>query len=69
MGAVLPPGFDAQIDAYLAYLTAQRRASAHTLNAYRRELRRLATLADGAAPEAIDTARIRRLAATLHAGG
>ena len=69
MGAVLPPGFDAQIDAYLAYLTAQRRASVHTLNAYRRELCRLATLADGAAPEAIDTARIRRWAATLHAGG
>ena len=69
MVAALPPDFAGQIDAYLGYLAAQRRASGHTLNGYRRELLRLAALADGASPDALDAARIRRLAATLHAGG
>ena len=62
-------GFAAEVAAYLDYLAIQRRASAHTLNNYRRELQRLVALCEGAAPAEIDAARIRRLAARLHAGG
>jgi len=67
--ASLPPNFDRQVDAYLGYLASQRRASAHTLNAYRRELRRLADLAGTTVPDDIDAPRIRAMAGRLHAGG
>jgi len=68
MGA-LPPDFAGQIDAYLDYLSTQRRASVHTLTNYRRELGRLAELATPARPDDITTPRIRALAGRLHAGG
>ncbi|TVO67914.1 tyrosine recombinase XerC [Denitromonas ohlonensis] len=61
--------FDPLIDAYLGYLASQRRASAHTLTSYHRELLKLVELADGASPDAITTAQIRRFAARLHGGG
>jgi integrase/recombinase XerC len=67
--AALPAGFEAQVDAYLDYLHTQRRASANTLSSYRRELTRLAQLADGLAPEQITAPRIRSFAARLHGGG
>ncbi len=69
MAGTLPAGFEAQVDAYLDYLLSQRRASAHTLTNYRRELMRLAALAEGAAPEDISAPRIRGFAGKLHAGG
>lgn len=65
----LPSDFAGQIDAYLVYLASQRRASAHTLSNYRRELHRLADLADGVAPDDITTVRVRAMAGRLHAGG
>nr|HQU90567.1 site-specific integrase [Denitromonas sp.] len=61
--------FDPLIDAYLAYLASQRRASAHTLTSYRRELRKLVELAGDATPDSITTAQIRRFAARLHGDG
>lgn len=67
--ASLPSDFAGQIDAYLDYLASQRRASAHTLTNYRRELRRLVELADPAGPDDIAAPRIRAMAGRLHAGG
>ncbi|WP_230970654.1 tyrosine recombinase XerC [Nitrogeniibacter aestuarii] len=67
--ASLPSDFAGQIDAYLDYLASQRRASAHTLTNYRRELRRLVELADPAGPDDITAPRIRAMAGRLHAGG
>ncbi|QID16616.1 tyrosine recombinase XerC [Nitrogeniibacter mangrovi] len=69
MAEGLPPGFEAQIAAYLDYLRAQRRASAHTLSNYRRDLNRLVELAGGRGPETVTTAQIRGFAGRLHAGG
>jgi integrase/recombinase XerC len=54
---------------YLAQLATQRRLSANTVAAYRRDLAVLARLSDGAAPTAIDHAMIRRCAARLHGEG
>jgi len=65
----LPADFAGQIDAYLDYLASQRRASPLTLSNYRRELLRLASLAAPQTPDGLTTARIRALAARLHAGG
>jgi len=65
----LPPGFEAQVDAYLDYLLTQRRASAHTLSNYRRELQRLAALCEGLDPEAVTAPRIRGFAGKLHGSG
>lgn len=62
-------GFDAEITAYLDYLAIQRRASAHTLTNYRRELQRLITLCESTPAADVDAALVRRLAARLHASG
>ena len=60
------------IDDYLGYLEATRRASSHTLAAYRRDLATLATYLAQAGidtPEGIDAAVIRRSVAALHRRG
>lgn len=65
-------GIRAGIETYLGYLEATRRASTHTLSAYRRDLLRLEQLltAQGIAqPEAVDALAIRRAVATLHREG
>ncbi|WP_342118882.1 tyrosine-type recombinase/integrase [Pseudoduganella sp. OTU4001] len=56
-------------DAYLAHLATQRKLSAHTVAAYGRDLRELATLSDGKAWDAITHFDIRRYAAQLHSRG
>lgn len=61
--------FDTEVTAYLDYLAIQRRASAHTLTNYRRELQRLITLCESTPADDVDAALVRRLAARLHAGG
>lgn len=57
------------LDAYLAWLATQRRASAHTLTNYRRDLLRLVELAEGRDPAALDGNTIRRFVSKLHAQG
>lgn len=54
------------IGRYLAQLETQRKLSPHTVLAYRRDLRELAALLDGAAWQDVVHADIRRLAAKLH---
>ncbi|MDR2015321.1 MAG: tyrosine recombinase XerC [Azoarcus sp.] len=54
---------------YLAWLATHRRAAALTLENYRRDLMRLAELADGRAPQALEPADIRRFVARLHGQG
>ena len=70
--AAAEPGVAAEgeVDAYLAELAVQRRASAHTLDAYRRDLKRLAALADAAGCRivALNAAHLRRGLMQLHAG-
>ena len=46
-------GKQEQADAYLAHLATQRKLSAHTVAAYGRDLRELATLSDGKAWDAL----------------
>lgn len=62
-----PP--DPAIAAYLAELTHQRRASAHTVRAYGRDLGTLQRLAEGRAWADLKPHDIRRFAARLHGGG
>ena len=64
-----PSPFDRPVEAYLDYLASQRRASAHTLTSYRRELRKLAELAGPVDPASLTSAQIRRFAARLHGAG
>lgn len=62
-------GKQQQADAYLAHLATQRKLSAHTVAAYGRDLRELATLSDGKAWDALTHFDIRRYAAQLHSRG
>jgi integrase/recombinase XerC len=59
------------VEAFLAELQSQRRASPHTVAAYRCDLKRLAasTGKDSRAIETLQTAHIRRAVAQLHAQG
>lgn len=54
---------------YLGYLASERRASAHTLDAYRRDLARLASLSDARPPESLRSHDIRQFASRLHGAG
>ncbi|MDR3159863.1 MAG: tyrosine recombinase XerC [Zoogloeaceae bacterium] len=54
---------------YLAWLSGQRRQSAHTLAAYARDLARLVALADEQPFAALDVNSIRRQVALLHGKG
>ncbi|CAM4395890.1 tyrosine recombinase XerC [Bordetella muralis] len=59
------------LDAWLQHLQAHRRYSPHTLDAYRRDLRQLATLAHAVKLplEQLTNSHIRQFAARLHAQG
>lgn len=73
----LPSGADAPelalpVRAWLAWLAEQRRVSAHTLSAYRRDLAtltRLAGAASGDSLEKLQAHQIRRYVAQLHGEG
>ncbi|CAM3978439.1 tyrosine recombinase XerC [Bordetella tumulicola] len=69
--ATPPTALPAPLDAWLQHLQAHRRYSAHTLDAYRRDLRQLVTLAHAAdlPLEQANQAHIRQFAARLHAQG
>ena len=58
-----------QADAYLSHLSTQRKLSAHTVAAYRRDLRELATLSEGKEWPQLTHFDIRRYAAQLHSRG
>jgi len=58
---------DASVGQFLAELEIQRRASPHTLDAYRRDLTRLTSLAAGAELAALKTVQLRRGLMALHA--
>ena len=55
------------VEQFLAELAIQRRASPHTLDAYRRDLTRLTALAAGAELAALNTVQLRRGLMRLHA--
>jgi integrase/recombinase XerC len=58
---------DASVEQFLTELAVQRRASAHTLRAYRGDLERLTTLAAGADVAQLKTPQLRRGLMQLHA--
>jgi len=58
---------DASVETFLAELAVQRRASPHTVDAYRRDLARLAALAAGADPASLLAPQLRRGLMQLHA--
>lgn len=59
----------AQLDAYLAQLTTQRKLSKHTVDAYQRDLRQLASLCSAQPWADISHQELRRHTSKLHAGG
>lgn len=59
----------AAVDDYLAELADQRRQSPHTVSNYRRDLKRLHTLAGDADLAGLQVFQIRRFVAQLHAQG
>jgi len=58
---------DSSVEHFLTDLAIQRRASPHTLDAYRRDLARLTALAAGAEPAALKAVQLRRGLMQLHA--
>ncbi len=64
-----PSARPAWFDEYLDYLAVQRRASAHTLDGYRRDFERLDRLAAGRSPEALTPGDIRHFVIRLHSEG
>ncbi|MFA7291780.1 MAG: tyrosine recombinase XerC [Rhodocyclaceae bacterium] len=62
-------GIDANIDTWLAELAGQRRQSAHTIAAYRRDLALLSELAGETPFPALQVHHIRRFVAQLHSRG
>ncbi|MBK9617428.1 MAG: tyrosine recombinase XerC [Uliginosibacterium sp.] len=59
----------AAMQAYLAYLTSERRMSVHTLRASEQDLQRLQEFAAGREATSLTTAEIRRFSARLHGAG
>ncbi len=59
----------ATVDDYLAELAEQRRQSPHTISNYRRDLKRLLTLAGDVGLAALQVHQIRRFVAQFHAQG
>jgi integrase/recombinase XerC len=60
---------DTAVDAFLAELTHQRRASPHTIAAYGRDLKRLAALAGDAALATLQPHQLKRYAMQMHGQG
>jgi integrase/recombinase XerC len=60
---------DTAVESFLAELDHQRRASPHTIAAYRRDLTRLATLAGDAALVTLQSHQFKRFAMQLHGQG
>jgi integrase/recombinase XerC len=60
---------DTTVDAFLAELTHQRRASPHTVSAYGRDLLRLAELADDVPLVELQPHQLKRFAMQLHGKG
>jgi integrase/recombinase XerC len=60
---------DTAVDAFLAELTHQRRASPHTVSAYRRDLEKLATLAGETSLLKLQPHQFKRYAMQLHGQG
>ena len=58
---------DGSVEQFVAELAVQRRASPHTLDAYRRDLARLTALAAGSELATLNTAQLRRGLMQLHA--
>jgi integrase/recombinase XerC len=58
---------DSAVEGFLSEIAIQRRASPHTLDAYRRDLKRLGEIEPDAAPETLTTAQLRRGLMQLHA--
>jgi integrase/recombinase XerC len=58
---------DSAVERFLGEIAIQRRASPHTLDAYRRDLQRLDEIEPGTAPETLTTAQLRRGLMQLHA--
>jgi integrase/recombinase XerC len=58
---------DGSVEQFLAELAIQRRASPHTLDAYRRDLARLTALAAGTELAALNAVQLRRGLMQLHA--
>lgn len=58
---------DESVERYLAELATQRRASPHTLSAYRRDLARLCALVPGAVPSGLTSVQLRKGLMQLHA--
>jgi integrase/recombinase XerC len=58
---------DSAVARFLGEIAIQRRASPHTLDAYRRDLQRLDEIEPGTAPETLTTAQLRRGLMQLHA--
>jgi len=63
------PALPEDVEAWLGWLASQRRAAPLTLQAYRRDLARLAGLAAPRPLSALSTHDIRRFAGRLHASG
>ena len=59
----------AAMQAYLAYLTSERRMSVHTLRANEQDLQRLQEFAAGREATSLTTAEIRRFSARMHGAG
>lgn len=57
------------VSAWLKHLEVNRRYSAHTLSAYRRDLQQLVTLADGKGLDQLVNGNIRHFLARLHGQG
>lgn len=58
---------DSAVERFLSEIAIQRRASPHTLDAYRRDLKRLGEIEPALSPETLTTAQLRRGLMQLHA--